>query len=219
MDTGSKAHLRWVRPEPEDALLAALARLQARGELALTADARYAGSFRAHGLLVPVWDLDRELHAKEWAEPVAAFAGALDAALADDGPAHRRRAPGPRRAGRQAGHPALTRPIRGHHVLRAGPDPGSRRRARRCGPDSSSGSHRRPPLRISATLVNGWKTSTLSLCTPNTFPLMWREASEQRKATSGATFSGAKKSNSPRSSAASRRVRGTPRATGPGSSG
>ena len=86
VDTGSKAHLRWVRPEPEDALLAALARLQARGELSLSADARFAGSFRAHGLLVPVWDLDRELHVKEWAEPVAAFAKALDTALADDSP-------------------------------------------------------------------------------------------------------------------------------------
>jgi hypothetical protein len=86
VDTGSKAHLRWVRPEPEEALLAAMARLQARGELALTDDARYAGSFRAHGLLVPVWDLDRELHAKEWSEPVAAFATRLDAALAEDTP-------------------------------------------------------------------------------------------------------------------------------------
>jgi hypothetical protein len=86
VDTGSKAHLRWVRPEPEDALLAALARLQARGELGLSADARFAGAFRAHGLLVPVWDLDRELHVKEWAEPVAAFAKALDTALADDSP-------------------------------------------------------------------------------------------------------------------------------------
>jgi hypothetical protein len=86
VDTGSKAHLRWVRPEPEDTLLTALARLQARGELALSADARYAGSFRAHGLLVPVWDLDRELHVKEWTEPVAAFAIALDAALADTAP-------------------------------------------------------------------------------------------------------------------------------------
>ena len=108
VDTGSKAHLRWVRPEPEDALLAALARLQARGELALNADARYAGSFRAHGLLVPVWDLDRELHVKEWAEPVAAFAGALERRAGRRHPAHRRRAPGPRRAGRQAGHPALS---------------------------------------------------------------------------------------------------------------
>jgi hypothetical protein len=86
VDTGSKAHLRWVRPEPEDALLAALARLQARGELGLSADARFAGAFRAHGLLVPVWDLDRELHVKEWAEPVAAFAKALDTALTDDSP-------------------------------------------------------------------------------------------------------------------------------------
>ncbi|MDT7582152.1 MAG: hypothetical protein QOK35_3416 [Pseudonocardiales bacterium] len=86
VDTGSKAHLRWVRPEPEDALQAALARLQAKGGLDLGSDSRYAGSFRAHGLLVPVWDLDRELHAKEWAEPAAAFAARLDEALAVDAP-------------------------------------------------------------------------------------------------------------------------------------
>jgi hypothetical protein len=86
VDTGSKAHLRWVRPEPEELLLPALARLQARDELRLTDEARYAGSFRAHGLLVPVWDLDRELHAKEWAGPAAAFATRLDTALAADAP-------------------------------------------------------------------------------------------------------------------------------------
>ena len=67
-------------------LATALARLQARGELALGEGTKYAGSFRAHGLLVPVWDLDRELHAKEWAEPVAEFAKRLDAALADTTP-------------------------------------------------------------------------------------------------------------------------------------
>jgi len=86
VDTGTKAHLRWVRPEPEERLLAALARLHARGELGLTEDARYAGAFRAHGLLVPVWDLDRELHAKEWTVPVAAFAVRLVEALAADAP-------------------------------------------------------------------------------------------------------------------------------------
>ena len=86
VDTGSKAHVRWVRPEPEDALVAAMARLHARGELTLGSESRYAGSFRAHGLLVPVWDLDRELHAKEWAEPVAQFAARLDEALADPAP-------------------------------------------------------------------------------------------------------------------------------------
>ncbi len=86
VDTGTKAHLRWVRPEPEDALHAALARLQARDELNLTDETRYAGAFRAHGLLVPVWDLDREMHPKEWVEPVAAFAARLEAALAEDTP-------------------------------------------------------------------------------------------------------------------------------------
>ena len=86
VDAGAKAHLRWVRPEPEEQLIAALARLQAAGRLDLGAESRYAGSFRAHGLLVPVWDLDRELHAKEWAIPAAAFSTRLEEALADDTP-------------------------------------------------------------------------------------------------------------------------------------
>jgi hypothetical protein len=86
VDTRTKAHLRWVRPEPEDALQTALARLQARDELTLGAETKYAGAFRAHGLLVPVWDLDREQHPKEWAEPAAAFATRLAAALAEDTP-------------------------------------------------------------------------------------------------------------------------------------
>ncbi|HVK20042.1 MAG TPA: DUF5926 family protein [Actinokineospora sp.] len=82
VDAGEKAHLRWVRPEPEEQLLAALARLSARGELALGEGSRFAGSFRAHGLLVPVWDLDRELHAREWAEGATALGERLEAALA-----------------------------------------------------------------------------------------------------------------------------------------
>lgn len=82
VDAGEKAHLRWVRSEPEERLLAAMARLSARGELALGEDSRYAGSFRAHGLLVPVWDLDREKHAREWEEPAAELGQRLDGALA-----------------------------------------------------------------------------------------------------------------------------------------
>lgn len=83
VDTGTKAHLRWVRPEPEERLIAALARLQARGQLGMGDGTKYAGSFRAHGLLVPVWDLDRELHPSEWSKPVTDFASALTDALAD----------------------------------------------------------------------------------------------------------------------------------------
>ncbi|MDR7301919.1 DUF5926 family protein [Haloactinomyces albus] len=82
MDAGEKAHVRWVRPESEERLLAALARLSVRGELALDEDSRYAGSFRAHGLLVPVWDLDREKHAREWEQPVAEMGRRLNEVLA-----------------------------------------------------------------------------------------------------------------------------------------
>ncbi|GDY31175.1 DUF5926 family protein [Gandjariella thermophila] len=82
VDAGEKAHLRWVRPEPEERLLAAMARLSARGELDLGEGSRYAGSFRAHGTLVPVWDLDRERHSREWAGPAEALAKRLDDALA-----------------------------------------------------------------------------------------------------------------------------------------
>ncbi|MEV6827725.1 DUF5926 family protein [Amycolatopsis sp. NPDC051102] len=78
---GEKAHLRWVRPEPENLLLQALARLSAAGELGLGEGTRYAGSFRAHGLLVPVWDLDPEAHAREWAEAKDALGARLETAL------------------------------------------------------------------------------------------------------------------------------------------
>ena len=74
-------------------------------------------------------------------------------------------------------------------------------------PASTDGSQRFPSPLTSATDVHGWKISTLSPCTPNTLPLMCDDSSEHRKLTSGATFSGAKKSNSPRSSAASRSSR------------
>lgn len=81
VDAGDKAHLRWVRPEDETRLFGALARLQARGELDLGEGSRYVGSFRAHGLLVPVWDLDREMHVKEWGEPASRLATDLAAVL------------------------------------------------------------------------------------------------------------------------------------------
>ncbi|MCA1836367.1 MAG: SEC-C domain-containing protein [Actinobacteria bacterium] len=81
VDAGEKAHLRWVRQEPEEQLLAALARLAAREELDLGVGSRFAGSFRAHGVLVPVWDLDREQHAREWIAPAESFAQRLTQAL------------------------------------------------------------------------------------------------------------------------------------------
>ena len=86
VDAGEKAHLRWVRPEDEDTLMLALARVHAAGQLTLGEGSRYAGSFRAHGLLVPVFDLDREQHAQEWAKATTTLGQALDEALAVDDP-------------------------------------------------------------------------------------------------------------------------------------
>ncbi|WP_213451131.1 DUF5926 family protein [Rhizomonospora bruguierae] len=81
-----KAHVRWVLPDDEDRALDALARLAGAGDLLLGEGTKFAGMFRAHGLLVPVWDLPREPAAAEWEEPLAAFAKRYADALAVDGP-------------------------------------------------------------------------------------------------------------------------------------
>ena len=81
-----RAHLRWVRPEPEEELLDALARLRAAGTLLLGEGTRYAGAFRAHGLLVPVWDLPADAPAADWAAPAAEFATRLAEALTSSAP-------------------------------------------------------------------------------------------------------------------------------------
>src|SRR5699024_21718 len=99
VDAGERAHLRWVRPEDEDALMLALARVHAAEGLTLGEGSRFAGSFRAHGLLVPVFDLDRDKHPQEWTEATVALGARLDEALADDRPmtsAERRSRDGPR---------------------------------------------------------------------------------------------------------------------------
>jgi hypothetical protein len=79
----TKEHLRWVMPHDEEALLTALARLHAAAADRLTPDSRLVGSFRAHGLLVPVWDLPAGTGAEAIEEPAAAFTERLGDAMAD----------------------------------------------------------------------------------------------------------------------------------------
>ncbi|NMO04373.1 hypothetical protein HH308_24440 [Gordonia sp. TBRC 11910] len=81
VDAGDRAHLRWVRPEDEDDVMRALARLHAAGHLTLGEGSRFAGSFRTHGLLVPVFDLDNEKHHEEWYDAVNEFDERLVEAL------------------------------------------------------------------------------------------------------------------------------------------
>ncbi len=76
-----RSHLRWVLPEDEEPALDALARMSVKGGLSLGDGTRYVGSFRAHGLLVPVWDLPLEAEADSVEVPAAAFRARLDEAL------------------------------------------------------------------------------------------------------------------------------------------
>jgi hypothetical protein len=85
-DVGTKEHLRWVMPEPEDQLLDALARLHAAGRDVIVEGARLVGMFRAHGLLAPVWDLPLGTGPEPLEDPASKFKEELDAALADSSP-------------------------------------------------------------------------------------------------------------------------------------
>ncbi len=85
-NVGTKEHLRWVMPYDEEALLSALARLHVAGKDKIAEGSRLVGMFRAHGLLVPVWDLPVGTGAEVLEKPAAQFAKDLDEALADDTP-------------------------------------------------------------------------------------------------------------------------------------
>ncbi|WP_029430196.1 DUF5926 family protein [Blastococcus sp. URHD0036] len=79
--SSERAHLRWVRPEPEEPLLDALARLSASEQILLGEGTRYAGAFRAHGLVVPVWDLPADALADDWTDAATDFQARLEEAL------------------------------------------------------------------------------------------------------------------------------------------
>ncbi len=89
---GENTHLRWIIDTPEDEFLDALARLHARrgedGEplSTLGAGTKFAGFFRAYGLVVPVWDLADDATAEATEEPLAALAERFRGALAETSP-------------------------------------------------------------------------------------------------------------------------------------
>lgn len=84
---GDKVFLRWVMPQPEEKLLDALARLHAAGGSALVGvPSRFVGSFRADGLLVPVWELTEGTGAAETESAAAEFGQRLSVAMASAEP-------------------------------------------------------------------------------------------------------------------------------------
>jgi hypothetical protein len=85
-ETPEKNHLRWVMLHAEEELLDALARLHTAGASSLGEGTRLVGSFRAHGLMVPVWDLPSAVTADDIEKPAAEFAERLAVALASGSP-------------------------------------------------------------------------------------------------------------------------------------
>jgi hypothetical protein len=81
-----RAFLRWVLPHDERPLLDAWARLHAARADGLGEGTRYVGSFRAHGLLVPVWEVPADRPAEAYEDAAAHLAGRLGEALADGTP-------------------------------------------------------------------------------------------------------------------------------------
>ncbi|MCW2831702.1 MAG: topoisomerase [Aeromicrobium sp.] len=83
-EMGPQRFLRWVMTHDETKLLDALARLRVTGDETLGEGTKLIGHFRAHGLLVPVWEFEHD--ASELEQPAAAFEKRLADALADDTP-------------------------------------------------------------------------------------------------------------------------------------
>jgi hypothetical protein len=85
-DLGERVQVRWVQPYDEEPLLKGLARLHASGSDDFGEGTRLLGTFRAHGLLVPVWDLVDGTTAEQVEEPAAELAERLAQAVAETTP-------------------------------------------------------------------------------------------------------------------------------------
>ncbi|WP_199520839.1 DUF5926 family protein [Jiangella anatolica] len=83
---GDRDQVRWVLPYDEEPLLDGLARLHAAGADTLGEGTRLLGTFRAAGLLVPVWDLVDGTPADAVEEPAAALGERLAEAVAQKSP-------------------------------------------------------------------------------------------------------------------------------------
>lgn len=85
-EMSGRTYVRWARSEGEDRVVDALARLAAVGGNDLGGPGTFLGYFRAHGIIIPVWELEFGTQADDVEEPIAEFATRLDAALSTDEP-------------------------------------------------------------------------------------------------------------------------------------
>ena len=82
---GARTYVRWVLPYDEDRATDALARLHAAGASSLD-EGRLLGAFRAHGLLVPVWEVDAEGEPTSYDDAFGALAARFGDAVSVETP-------------------------------------------------------------------------------------------------------------------------------------
>lgn len=80
-EMSGRTYVRWARTEGEDAIVDALARLAADGQNDLGGPGTFLGYFRAHGVIVPVWELEFGTTADDIEDPIGEFGKRLDDAL------------------------------------------------------------------------------------------------------------------------------------------
>ena len=80
-EMSGRTYVRWARSEGEDRVVDAMARLQAESANDLGGIGTFLGYFRAHGIIVPVWELEFGTQVDDVEEPIAAFGKRLDEAL------------------------------------------------------------------------------------------------------------------------------------------
>ncbi|HHX46046.1 MAG TPA: topoisomerase II [Brevibacterium sp.] len=80
-EMSGRTYVRWARSEGEDRVVDAMARLQAENANDLGGIGTFLGYFRAHGIIVPVWELEFGTQVDDVEEPIAAFGKRLDEAL------------------------------------------------------------------------------------------------------------------------------------------
>ena len=127
-DVGTREHLRWVMPHDEERLLDALARLHAAGGTCVAEGSRLVGMFRAHGLLVPVWDLPWAPAPRCWRSRRPGWLPTWPRRWRTSSPLTARGARGAQRAGAPAAHHPLTCKMTRDQSRRLDPGPGDVRR-------------------------------------------------------------------------------------------
>ncbi|MDN5660391.1 MAG: DUF5926 family protein [Brevibacterium aurantiacum] len=80
-EMSGRTYVRWARPEGEDAIVDALASLQVEGLNDLGGPGTFLGYFRAHGIIVPVWELEFGTQVDDIEEPIAEFGKRLDTTM------------------------------------------------------------------------------------------------------------------------------------------